>query len=918
MSRSRAPRLPDPPDYARAAQAYFATRYAGPKNELSGSSIAIRCTNPAAHQNGDAHPSLRVALDKGTWRCDPCGAGGGLADLVQRLEGLPSEVEAHRVIREVLGESSGAGSSSGAGDAANSRGRGRPTFAAQLRELVTRDRAHLEAPARVEDLAWLASAWRVTREILDRYVVGITPAVLAPQGPAGPRTFELSCPSVDSAREICAIKLYRPRWKELGGDPAFKAIAVKGSKPGLFGGHLLAPGAAEGRSVVVVGGEKDALVAAAALAGVATLTAAPIVVANARGEGGWRGDPGLACARTIAAAAPARVVVALDANEATRGVPVAVAALRAAGITPAAVLVLAYPPAFLARHPKGGVAQLVLEVVVDEDGGAEGLARAIAAASPAPAPAAGPAPVSAPEDRPQIVAGPDIHPAVDAAEEALLARPDLDLYQRSGQLVRVVRTPAGPSIAPAPVDHLTELLSRASRWIRHVPQPDGSLREIPIQPPGWVAKTYTARSSWRLRDLAGIVETPTIRRDGTLLETHGYDPASGLLYEPARDPQDRSVALIFPRVLGEVPPGSPPGADPVASTVDYDAARVAAGVLQDLLADFPFVADHDRSAALAALITPLVRSAIPGPCPLFGVTATTPGSGKSLLVDVAAILATGREARRMTQRGDPDEDAKTILSLGLEGPRLVLIDNVERPLGSDALNAVLTGATFSGRILGQSKTAAPPCDMVWYATGNNLELRGDMARRVVPIELDPRCERPETRGGFRHPRLLAHARQHRGELVVAAVRMVLAYLHAGRPPQDLAPYGSFDGWSDVVRSTLVWLGYEDPCAGCERLRANADPALDAWGTFLETWVRSLGPQEVTVAELLDHARRVEPLRQALAATDARLDPDRLDPRRVGYALRKWKGRIVSGYRLEHRGEEGHAKVRVWSVTVLAK
>ena len=40
-----------------------------------------------------------------------------------------------------------------------------------------------------------------------------------------------------------------------------------------------------------------------------------------------------------------------------------------------------------------------------------------------------------------------------------------------------------------------------------------------------------------------------------------------------------------------------------------------------------------------------------------------------------------------------------------------------------------------------------------FATGNNLSYRSDFVRRVVPIALDARMERPEERTGFRHPQL---------------------------------------------------------------------------------------------------------------------------------------------------------------------
>ena len=41
-----------------------------------------------------------------------------------------------------------------------------------------------------------------------------------------------------------------------------------------------------------------------------------------------------------------------------------------------------------------------------------------------------------------------------------------------------------------------------------------------------------AKAEWQLPVLKGLIEAPTLRRDGSLLDKPGYDPKSGLLYDP--------------------------------------------------------------------------------------------------------------------------------------------------------------------------------------------------------------------------------------------------------------------------------------------------------------------------------------------------------------------------------------------------
>ena len=44
---------------------------------------------------------------------------------------------------------------------------------------------------------------------------------------------------------------------------------------------------------------------------------------------------------------------------------------------------------------------------------------------------------------------------------------------------------------------------------------------------------------------------------------------------------------------------------------------------------------------------------------------------------------------------------------------------------------------------------------------------------------------------------------------------IAAYIQAGRPDVQVKPFGSFEEWSGLVRSALVWCGLPDPCVNGE-------------------------------------------------------------------------------------------------------
>lgn len=120
-----------------------------------------------------------------------------------------------------------------------------------------------------------------------------------------------------------------------------------------------------------------------------------------------------------------------------------------------------------------------------------------------------------------------------------------------------------------------------------------------------------------------------------------------------------------------------------------------------------------------------------------------------------------------------------------------------------------------------------PLTAVWYGTGNNVSVAADTTRRIIHIRLDVLEERPEDRTGFRHPDLVRWIRRHRPRLLSNALTVLVAYCNAGRPDQGLTPFGSFEGWSNLVRRAVVWAGLPDPHLTRTRLAETSDMTGDA-------------------------------------------------------------------------------------------
>lgn len=514
---------------------------------------------------------------------------------------------------------------------------------------------------------------------------------------------------------------------------------------------------------------------------------------------------------------------------------------------------------------------------------------------------------------PTILITTDIESIVDATEAALMNCPDhCGIYQRAGCLVRVTRgpvrepnwlerPPGTPVIERIQVETLREKMASSAAWVsaktasaRKVELQGQDEKERPALPPCWVARTLEARASWQFPFLEGVSDVPVLRKDGTIWTSTGYDPETGVLcLQDERMEREATCLEAHP--------------DPVM-------ARKALDYLTAPFEEFPFVGACDRAACLAAVLTILGRSLVRGPCPLFAVRAPAAGTGKSLLVDVISLIATGRTPPRLSAGRNDDEDRKRILSIALEGPAVILLDNVTHALDSAPLAAALTGEEIKDRLLGLNRMVTVPLRSVWFATGNNLAFGGDLGRRVVPIDLDARVELPEERTGWKWPDLREHVREDRPALVVAGLTVLRAWTL--RQSQDqkkpsLAAFGSFEGWSDSIRACLAWVGEPDPCGGRIRVREEGDVELEALRSLLVAWHEIFQEQPVTVRRMLDKA-------QELAEGGDSVLKDALPPGRkseattkaLGYFLRRYRGRIVNGLRLEkiHKGNEGNAWV----------
>ena len=290
--------------------------------------------------------------------------------------------------------------------------------------------------------------------------------------------------------------------------------------------------------------------------------------------------------------------------------------------------------------------------------------------------------------RPEIHIRQELTPVTEEAISAVASRPDLAVYVRSRRLVTISRDGAmlrrgirrasnAPVIVPIEQARMLGTLDQAAAWKRF------SQRDqewCTARPPNWVADQVLARLRWPFPYLEAVIETPTLRPDGSVLDQPGWDQETGLLFAP----EDR---IVWPAVP------SNPTVDDVGSAVD---------ALLDPVRDFPFVAGSDSAAYVAVVLSIIGRHLIEGPVPGFPIRAPAPGTGKTLLAEIIGLIATGRVPAAMSHTYQTDEFRKRVAALATDGAPIVLLENVSGSLGSDVLAGALTASEWRDRLLGKT------------------------------------------------------------------------------------------------------------------------------------------------------------------------------------------------------------------------
>jgi hypothetical protein len=488
-----------------------------------------------------------------------------------------------------------------------------------------------------------------------------------------------------------------------------------------------------------------------------------------------------------------------------------------------------------------------------------------------------------PQGKPRIDITSEAH-GIQRVLEVMAAGEMPGLYTRAGGLSWIDTDEQGhPIMHELGAENLRAYLHENTLTVAVVEDKDtGGTKDVWELPQVRTCSTILGRKNWPLPRLRGIVTTPVVRPDGSFIETPGYDAVTGLYMHP-HAPLRRIEAPVTAEKI----------------------AKAKAIVLDQMLADFPFVSASDRAHMLGALLTPILRHYFHGPTPMFIITATDKGSGKTLLKDIFAYCySISSTAWSMAD----EELRKSITSqLFTQGQPVVVFDNLPNGhvIKSAQLSTLLTGEYWGDRILGRTEAVQMPNDRLWILTGNALQTGGDNSRRAVWVRLEPDCPNPDERDGFVVGDLRPWLRKHASTVVAALVTMVHGWIADGAKTKSVR-FGDYSEWASMVAGVLDYL--EVP--GWLADRTTAATARDAedqeWGAFLAAWHEEFKGASTAAGKVLEALGDFVPQPPGNKPTGP------IDGRQLGRWLGARNGRYFGTYKLIGTFDS-HAKQTLWRV-----
>jgi hypothetical protein len=286
----------------------------------------------------------------------------------------------------------------------------------------------------------------------------------------------------------------------------------------------------------------------------------------------------------------------------------------------------------------------------------------------------------------------------------------------------------------------------------HIDYVDGKGRSVHLPMPFVNYYRSNQPNSHALPAVAAVATLPIVLPNATILS------GPGLV-------RDRSIIFRVPDELRSLIPS--------VAECTPDAVRTAMNFLTDVwLADV--ATDYRGKCTLITTAMSIIeRTELPKRV-AYSLTAGQAASGKTTAINMVSVGVLGVLAAAAAWSQSPEERRKSVFACLSGAPPLVVWDNIPNgmSISCPTIEASLTSAQISDRVLGESDWRTVPATTIHCFTGNNIFTKGDLASRDLSIRLNVDRLDPENRP-FKHADPIAWTLMNRGAILRALYVVML-------------------------------------------------------------------------------------------------------------------------------------------------
>jgi hypothetical protein len=385
--------------------------------------------------------------------------------------------------------------------------------------------------------------------------------------------------------------------------------------------------------------------------------------------------------------------------------------------------------------------------------------------------------------------------------------------------------PAEPVLVELTPTGVELLLENYVRWIVHTFEGSyfGAL-------PSAHVKALMEYSKGELPVVRAINTAPLVTPSGRVIDGVGLDRATGLVHR------------IDP-VLRECLPHDKPNEEEIKKSLEF--------LLDEWLVDVAL--DRVGKCIAVMLALTLLQRALLPERPAFFVVAGQRGGGKTTLIMMIVAAVLGRRAAAAAWSDSVEERKKALFSYLRQGVASLVWDNIARgaTISCPHIEAALTAAEISDRVLGVSRVETVPAATIQIFTGNSIAPRGDMASRSFVVSLNVDRPDPENRS-FAHADPLAWTQANRAK-ILRALYMILIGGALNRP-QDQVAKTRFKVWWRLIGWPVEYAaglsGVKVDCTELLRLGESGEEEASAASRVLAILRKRWGGKSFTTRDVV--------------------------------------------------------------------